>query len=130
MVDTLAKRYGWFYNQIAYEMYWEDVYEMYEHAANMTVLEKDEEMQFQFSLHAMTKQKLKRLPIPYPDPNFVREPQEQLKPKYAKIDNKVAHALKRDKATPERIALRDKILERLAEHQEKVNKINALYYGR
>ena len=56
IVDTLAQRYGWGYKEISDEMYWEEVYELYEYASNCNILEKNEDMRFNFLLHAGSKE--------------------------------------------------------------------------
>jgi hypothetical protein len=75
IVDTLAKRYGWSYKTISEEMYWEQVWEMFELCCNREALEKNDEMKFQFMLHAQSKQALdswKDSPIPFPNPEFAK----------------------------------------------------------
>lgn len=50
-------------------MYWEDVYKFYEIASNMDVLDSNEEMKFNYLLHAQTEDALKKwkdLTIPFP----------------------------------------------------------------
>lgn len=110
-------------------MYWEDVYEMFEHASNLNILEKNDEMRFQFALHAASKNnRWKNLEIPYPDKNYIKQLKEEVpKRKFSNIDQKVAHVLKRDKASPERIALRDTIRDRIIKNQEKAADILSRY---
>lgn len=70
VVDTLAKRYGWSWTEISENMYWEYVYELYEFASNLDTIEKNEQMKFQFMMHAQSKEainKWKDALIPFPD---------------------------------------------------------------
>jgi hypothetical protein len=83
----LAHRYGWGYKDIAEGMYWEDVYETYEYASNCNVLEKNEEMKFNFLLHAGSKDAMnswRDLLIPFPDRNWKPQKHKQvmLPPKF------------------------------------------------
>jgi len=74
LIDTLSKRYGWSTKNILEDMYWEEVYEMYEYASNLEVIERNEDMRFNYLLHAQTAKALNNwrdLPIPFPDRNWI-----------------------------------------------------------
>ena len=103
-------------------MYWEDVYEMYEYAANLNSLERSEDMRFQLSLHAnkKTMDNWKDLPLPFPDPRFVLIEKDEKEVKYSKIDSKVNHLTKREKASPEQLKRMEIVKEKLKEHKKKV----------
>lgn len=131
IVDVLAKRYSWSYSEISNNMYWEEVYEMYEYASNLDTLEKNEDMKFNFMLHATSKKALdswQDAPIPYPDRNW--KP-----PKPSEVDS-VANLPQsfKTKVTPPRVAqteaekkkIRDRIAyvnKRKAETQKKVQEL-------
>jgi len=95
-VDALSQRYGWEYNSILGDMYWEEVYEMYEYASNLQAIEKNEDMKFNFMLHAGSKEAIdnwKDLPIPYPDRNWIaayKAPSENVLPQ--SLRNKFYHS--------------------------------------
>ena len=124
VVDTLAKRYGWNYTDISENMYWEQVYEMYEIACNLNVLEKNEDMKFNFILHAQTKDAQNSwndLPIPYPDKDWNPvEIKESVIPQ--KLFGKVA--ISRKKATPAERKRAEEVRKRMREHEEEIKKIN------
>ena len=63
----MAKRYGWTSKYIADELYWEELWELVQIAANYDSVEKNEEYHFLFSLHADKKSKWKNLPLPFPN---------------------------------------------------------------
>ena len=114
-------------------MYWEQVYEMYEYACNMNILEKNEKMRFDFMLHAQTKEaqnSWRDLPIPYPDRNWnppdydtlVKDKDTLLPPELA---GKVA--VKREKATPAQRKRAELVRAKFKQHKEEVRKLNEAY---
>lgn len=127
----MAKRYGWNYVDVAEKMYWEEVYEMYEIACNLNVIEKNEDMKFNFILHAQTKDaqdSWKDLPIPYPDRDWNPvevEVKESVIPKtlFGKVP------VVREKATPAQIERAKEVRKIIEENKKEVKKINdsALY---
>ena len=125
-MDVLAKRYGWHASEISENMYWEDVYEMYELASNLNVLEKSEDMKFQVIIHATSKDAMnnwKDLPIPFPNREWKPIPKKDRLPKAFE-----RHA-KREKMTPEGRARVDYVQKRLQEHAQKVEKERMDYYS-
>ena len=69
-MDTLAVRYGWTKKYILQELYWEEVWELVQVASNSMVYEKNQDMFFQFCLHAQSKEAIKSWkdsPLPFPD---------------------------------------------------------------
>jgi hypothetical protein len=51
-------------------MYWEEVWEMVQVAANLSIYEKNQEMFFNYCLHAQSKDAMKHWkdsPLPFPD---------------------------------------------------------------
>ena len=81
VVDILASRYGWSLKEISEDMYWEEVYEIYEYASNMEVIERNNEMKFNYILHTGTKEAItnwRNIMIPFPDRNWI--PKQQNKP--------------------------------------------------
>jgi hypothetical protein len=61
-------------------MYWEELYAMYEYACNMQAIEKNEDMKFNFMLHAGSKDaidKWKDIPVPYPDRGWLQNIKEE-----------------------------------------------------
>lgn len=126
-MDTLAKRYGWIYTDIADGMYWEEVYEMYEIACNLNTIEKNEDMKFNFILHAQTKDAQNSwvdLPIPYPDRNW-NPPKQVEYDDLKKLSGRVA--IKREKATPAQKKRMQELLKRMEEHKKEVKKVNDAY---
>lgn len=124
MVHTLASEYGWSYATISDDMYWEDVYEMYELASNMGAIERNDEMRFNFMLHAQTKDALnkwKDLPIPFPDRRY-KPAKQQAGSKF--MPRPFASRSKAQKATPEEKKRFEEVSRRLKEHQERVQEAN------
>lgn len=110
-------------------MYWEEVYEHYEYACNLNVLERNEEMHFQFLLHAQTKEAANSwqdATIPYPDRNW--------KPPKARsnlpTDPMFNRSVKRVKASPEAQKRFKEVLERMRQGQEEQKAAERAYYGR
>lgn len=66
IIDVIAKRYGWTSQYIAEQLYWEELWEMVQLAANYDSVEKNEYYNLLFNLHADSKSKWKDLPIPFP----------------------------------------------------------------
>ena len=103
-------------------MYWEEVYEMYEIACNLNTKEKNEEMKFNFILHAQTKEAQDSwvdLPIPYPSrdwnpPKYSEKEDNEL----IKLSNRIA--IKREKATPAERERAKVVRQRMKEHNKKV----------
>ena len=133
IVDVLASRYGWSYNHITTEMYWEQVYEMYELSANMTTIEWNQEHHFQLAIHATTKESLdswEDRPIPFPDRNWLEEAKKEsedentpksspfkgLKPSFRRLASE-------SKMTPERQKRFDYVLKRQKEYEVKRKKV-------
>ena len=76
IVDTLAKRYGWSFDGILEEMYWEDVYAMYVYASNMDSIETNEQSKFQFLIHAQSKEAIdawRDFTPPFPSEEWIEE---------------------------------------------------------
>lgn len=111
-------------------MYWEEVYEMYEYACNLNTLEKNESMQFNYLLHAQTKDAMKNwkdLPIPYPDRDW--KPPEP-KQGATKFKPEFERNAKRTKMTPERRKRYEEVLAKVKATQEKKQEIiNERYYN-
>lgn len=128
-MDTLAGRYGWGFSEISNNMYWEDVWEMFEMASNNNTLEKNADLKFQFTLHAHSKEALqawKDQPIPYPDRNWV-PPIKRAE----KLPHEVSRMVSKKKMTPERQARYEEVLKRVADHKKKVKEVRMEHmYGR
>ena len=131
IVDILAKRYGWSYDGIGHGMYWEDVYEMYEYAANMNAVEKSEDMRFQFMLHATSKEALdnwKDLEIPFPRADYIQKKvkvnkdkkRRGYRPENSKLNKFLTTAKKMTPAQRERF---EYVKKRLAEHKKRQESI-------
>ena len=67
IVDILATRYGWTNRYLEEELYWEEVWNLVQMAANFSAEEKNAEYKFHFMLHADEKAaaKWKDLPLPF-----------------------------------------------------------------
>jgi len=131
MIDVLAQRYGWSFSDITKEMYWEDVHEMYEYGCNLNVIEKSENMKFQFLLHAQTKDamdKWRDIPIPYPDRAW--SPPQPNKGEPTKFKPEFERNSKRAKMSPERRKRYEEVLEKVQKTQEKKQQlIKERYYN-
>jgi hypothetical protein len=117
IVDVLGKRYGWTKREIAEQMYWEEVYEFYELASNLNIVDLNDSMKFDFMLHAQSEEALngwKDLEIPFPDRSW--NPKEKKTPKFKKRFSEV-NIEKRVKADPEAKKRFDEILKRVQESQ-------------
>jgi hypothetical protein len=126
VVDVLAKRYGWSVSEIAENMYWEDVYDLYEFASNMNTLEKSEEMKFQVILHATSKDCInnwKDLPIPFPNRKWKPAPKKERLPKAFE------RHVKREKMSPAQEERYKYVQKRLEEHKKKVAEQRMDYYA-
>ena len=69
IVDTLASRYGWTKKQILEELYWEEMWEQVKVAANVITYEKNQELFFNYCIHATSKDAMKHWkdsPLPFP----------------------------------------------------------------
>jgi len=103
-------------------MYWEDVYEMYEQAMNFNTLEKNEDMKFQFMLHATTKDALnkwKDMIIPYPRRDW--SPKKAVKSKTLPgIFGKAANQVRA--STEEKNRFKE-IIRRMQEQKQKIQEI-------
>lgn len=89
IVDTLASRYGWTRQHILDDMYWEDVWEHLEIASNINTYERNQELYFQFCLHAGSKEAIKNWkdsPLPFPDKKY-----KENKPHYGGLDQLPRH---------------------------------------
>ena len=118
-------------------MYWEDTYEMYEYASNLDALEKNEDMKFQYMLHAQTKEALrswKDSPIPFPDisTSFIAQEQPMLEKKSAKISEqsldlspKFRRTFNAKPMSESQRVRRDYVRKRQQEHLEKMQRIYA-----
>lgn len=128
MVDVLAKRYGWSFKQISEEMYWEDVYRYYEMACNLNTLERNDEMHFQFLLHAQTKEAAnswQEQEIPYPDRDW-----KPVKPTKGVDPNSVfSRSLNRVKGTEEDKKRFQEVRRRLEEARLEEEAALRAYYG-
>ena len=111
-------------------MYWEDVYELYEFASNLELLEKNEHMKFQFMLHAGTKEainKWKDIPIPFPDRDWkppikpIKRKEEDLLPAFSRHKSTA-------KMTPEQRERRDYVKKRVEESKLKAAEEQRKYY--
>ena len=118
-MDTLASRYGWSFSEISENMYWEDVYEMYELSANTQVLERNEKMKFDYMIHATSKKALdgwKDLSIPFPNRSWVP-------PKESKIDD-LPQSFRRfknaSKASPEQVKRAKYVKKRVEENYKRM----------
>lgn len=128
IIDVLSKRYGWSYSEISENMYWEDVYAMYEYASNMDTLEMNEDLRFNFMLHAGSKKAMdawQDLPIPFPNKNWKPKPKEN-KGFGTKV---LGQTVKRVKGTPEDTKRYNEVLERMKKHKEKVKQRVQDYYN-
>jgi len=126
MVDTLAKRYGWPLSEISENMYWEEVYEMYELSCNLNVIEKNDDMKFQFILHSGTKdaaKKWKDLPIPFPNRKWNPKPSQTRMPKAFE-----RHA-KKEKMSPAQRERLEYVKKRMEEHKKKMATIHMDRYS-
>ena len=91
IIDTLASRYGWTKHQILEEMYWEEVWEQVQVASNIMVYKTNQEMYFQFCLHAGSKDAIKNWkdsPLPFPDK---AKEAKRKKPHYGGLDQLPQH---------------------------------------
>jgi hypothetical protein len=107
-------------------MYWEDVYEMYELASNLNILERSEEMKFQVILHASSKEAVnnwKDLPIPFPNRDWSPKPVERMLPKPFEQQSK------REKMSPEQAERLAYVKKRLEEHKKKVAEMHQAHYS-
>lgn len=141
MIDVLAKRYGWSFTEIREEMYWEHVYEMYEYASNLEAMEKNEEMRFQFLLHAQTKEAVnswKDLPIPFPDTSIVNpvpsmiiktdSGEKRVSDTNADLSPSFRKNFNARPMTPEQRERRDYVAKRQADHFARMRRIRAEQY--
>lgn len=120
IIDILAKRYGWSYTSIAEDMYWEDVYEMYEYACNLDAVERNDSMKFDFMLHAQSEKALRQwsdFPIPFPDHRY--KPMENKIPK--SLPRPFARSRKAGKATPEEAERLKVVRQRMDDQKRKVS---------
>jgi hypothetical protein len=140
LIDVLAKRYGWSYSEITENMFWEHVYAMYEYASNLESIEKNEEMKFNYMLHAQSKKALdgwRDMAIPFPDKSIKARPTVEkskqssaLKTLPTSFRSKVIptkvpiRTPKQEKALQEKLAY---IRKRIIETQEKANKLTGSY---
>lgn len=127
MVDTLAKRYGWAFSEVTQNMYWEEVYEMYETASNMEVMELNDDMKFNFMLHAGTKENMNKwedIPIPYPARNW-KSNKNKKKGIIDQLDTNLHKrvALRRVKATDAEKQRFKEVSERLRKHKEDMRQL-------
>lgn len=142
MVDVLAKRYGWSYSDIAEDMYWEKVYEMYEYASNLDALETNGDRKFDFMIHAQSKEAIQSwqdMPIPFPDPRVVpiqapieksQDGMHKLSEETKTVRTKLRTQHSATVMTPEQRKRRDHVAKRLREHKENMAKIQRdKYYG-
>jgi hypothetical protein len=129
-VDTLAKRYGWSHTEISENMYWENVYEMYEYASNLNTLEKNEQMKFNFLLHATSKEAVsswKDLLIPFPDRDWKRPTRKRRKLLSPKLHSKQSST----KMSPEQRARAEYVKERIAKNKKKAaQELQEYHYGK
>ena len=127
IVDILAKRYGWSYVDIADNMYWEDVYEMFIIASNHDAIEKNESMRFQFLLHATSQKQVdswKDSKIPYPKLGW-KEPIEQMV-----LPERLAKARKRTTKTPEQEKRFREVQQKLSDFKRHLAETKSKNYGR
>jgi hypothetical protein len=96
-------------------MFWEDVYQMYELACNFNSLETNDEMKFQFILHADSKSKWQDLSLPYPDKDFIKTKAPKREEPFF-----VQRVTKREKASVQQLERAKYVKNRLAEHKKKL----------
>lgn len=110
-------------------MYWENVYEMYEYASNLNTLEKNEQMKFNFLLHATSKEvanSWKDLLIPFPDRKWKRPIRKRQKPLPHKLRNKQS----KSKMSEEQRARAKYVREKLATDKKRAaQEYQEYYYG-
>lgn len=129
IIEVLATRYGWSHEDIAEKMYWEDVYSLYEYASNLNVMEKNEQMRFQFMLHASSKKAMnawKDMDIPFPDKR-VHQQVKAYKPKV--VPHKLQHLANKAKMSSEQKLRYEYVKKRLEENQKRESEINNNYYN-
>jgi len=86
----LARRYSWTKHYILEELYWEEVWELVKVASNSMALEKNQDMYFNFCLHAGSKDAIKNWkdsPLPFPE----KQPENIRKPHYGGLDQLPRH---------------------------------------
>lgn len=87
----MASRYGWTKDVILNELYWEELWELVKVASNNLVYQRNQEMYFNFCLHAGSKDAIKNWkdsPLPFPDED---DTQEQKKLHYGGLDQLPLH---------------------------------------
>ena len=118
IVDVLSHRYGWSYNLIAEEMYWEDVYEMFKYARNMDVIELSRDMQFNYMLHAQSKEALdawQNEQIPFPKEGWQEASYggTRIKDYVRKLPSKM---LSQNKASAKQVQRMEEVKKKMQEH--------------
>lgn len=88
----MAGRYSWTKTYILEELYWEEVWELVVMASNLTVYEKNQELFFNYCLHATSKDAIKHWkdsPLPFPDINAIKIKRRE--PHYGGLDQLPGH---------------------------------------
>ena len=128
IIDVLGKRYGWSFREVTEDMYWEDIYQMYEYSSNMETLENNEQMKFNYLLHAQTKDALNKwqdVPVPYPDRTW--QPQTSRQQDDPNKLSGFRELVKTEKATPEQRKRFSEVSARLANHRLEIARGNYTY---
>lgn len=123
-MDTLAKRYGWLYTEISENMYWEDVYAMYEFASNVSAIERNSEMKFQFMLHAESQKALDSwrdpIAIPYPDRRWIPPQPKEVKISKSGLPPKLMRFQNKSVASPKQLKRAKAVADKMKAHRERV----------
>ena len=85
-------RYSWTKYYILEELYWEELWELVQVAANLSVYEKNQDLFFNYCLHAQTKDALKHWkdsPLPFPD--ISKLPKKRRERHYGGLDQLPSH---------------------------------------
>lgn len=102
-------------------MYWEDVYSMYEYAANLDAIELNRDMRFNYMIHAQSKEAMDAWvdsKIPYPHPDW-KEPKINLTDKFK--DSRIRSSKK--KATKQQQERIKALKKKMAEHRKKMREV-------
>lgn len=106
-------------------MYWEDVYSMYEYASNLDSLELNEQMKFQFMLHAQSKEAVsgwRDMPIPFPIKGTKRYKRKDMLP--VSMEKMKNSSIMND----EQKTRMEIVKEKMKQHEEKMDKMKRDYY--
>lgn len=106
-------------------MYWEDVYEMFKYARNMDVIELNRDMQFNYMLHAQSKEALdawQNEQIPFPKEGWQETSYggTRIKDYVRKLPSKM---LSQNKASAKQVQRMEEVRKKMQEHSLKVNQL-------